>query len=307
MVLSNPWTHVYYEHTQANRIALGDFTQAGVLLVTLQTVMLLVGVWRLCRNLSFETSFRLLVCGGFIVLGTLCGLVFPGLSLLYPAICMVFVVLAVGVQAQLEEDLARARAETAESRVRLLSGQIHPHFVFNSLAAIKALLTEDPERAETAVQDFSDYLRSHLDEMSTTRLVPFLTEIDHVRHYVSLEMADASVPIVVDYELEVDDFMVPPLTVQPLVENAIRHGLRTREGGGRVVVSSRGSRKQIIVSVVDDGHGFSSATERQEERHRIGIENVRERIERQCGGRLEVASDETGTMASLIIPRGERT
>ena len=242
----------------------------------------------------------------FSTVGIALDMYYPQLSLLYPTVCLVLVLIATGVQARLEEDLARARAETAESRVRLLSGQIHPHFVFNSLAAIKALVIEDPQQAELTLQDFSDYLRSHLDEMSTTRLVPFTVELDHVRHYVSLEMADTPVPLEVRYNLEADDFMLPPLTVQPLVENAIRHGIRTRESGGTVVVSSRRTGEGIEVSVSDDGHGFSSATERQEQRSRVGIANVRERIERQCDGSLVVRSTPEGTTVVLTIPKKDR-
>lgn len=306
LVLSNRWTHIFYADARVTRIAVGALSRGGVMLVAFQTIVSLVGVLLLCGRLSVETARRLVACEAFFILGMYADLRYPSLPLLNPAGCMMYALLAVGVQSKLEEELAQARAETAESRVRLLSGQIHPHFVFNSLAAIKALLIEDPDRAELALQDFSDYLRSHLDELSTTRLVPFRTEIGHVRHYVSLEMADLTVPLFVGYEFEVEDFLVPPLTIQPLVENAIRHGLRTREGGGHVVVASRCKGDDIIVTVSDDGHGISSATHRQEQRQRVGIENVRERIERQCGGRLDVVSSDTGTVATMIIPRGVR-
>jgi LytS/YehU family sensor histidine kinase len=211
----------------------------------------------------------------------------------------------VGVQTRLEEDLAETRAELAESRVRLLSGQIHPHFIFNSLSAIKALVSEDTTMAEQAIQDFSDYLRSHLDVMSSSRLVPFAEEMGHVSHYVSLEMADPSRPMQVTYDFETEDFMVPPLTVQPLVENAIRHGIRMREDGGTVEVRTRLADSAVLVSVRDNGRGLTSATERQEHRRKVGIDNVRERIERQCSGTLEVQSGPNGTNVTITIPRGE--
>ena len=241
---------------------------------------------------------RLMGCAVLVTAGITLSAFDLDLALLYPAIGLSFALLCVGVQARLEAALVEARAESAESRVRLLSGQIRPHFVFNSLAAIKALVSEDPEAAETAIQDFSDYLRSHLDVMSTDRLVPFEQELDHVRHYV------ASAPIEVRYDLRVTDFSIPPLVVQPLVENAVRHGVKTRAEGGTVVVATRRTGDAIEVSVRDNGCGFSSATERQDEHRQVGIENVRERIERQCAGRLEVASGSDGTVATLVIPMG---
>lgn len=305
LLLSNSLTHLYYLHTPSNTIVPGERPYLGTMLLLAQSLAMAVVVVRLSPRMRRKTVLRLFVCGVFATTGIVLDLFFPQLSLLNPTMCLVLVLLAIGVQARLEEDLAHARAETAESRVRLLSGQIHPHFVFNSLAAIKALVSEDPELAETTLQDFSDYLRSHLDEMSTTRLVPFLVELDHVRHYVSLEMADATVPLEVRYELSVDDFMLPPLTVQPLVENAIRHGIRTRESGGVVVVSTLRDEAGVVVTVADDGHGFSSATERQAQRSRVGIANVRERIERQCAGTLEVKSTSAGTVATIRIPEGD--
>ena len=306
LLLSNHVTHVYYVHTAENRIVPGRMPQLGTALLLVQALVMAVVVVGLLNKMHRTTAQRFFACGLFSTVGIALDMYYPQLSLLYPTVCLVLVLIATGVQARLEEDLARARAETAESRVRLLSGQIHPHFVFNSLAAIKALVIEDPQQAELTLQDFSDYLRSHLDEMSTTRLVPFTVELDHVRHYVSLEMADTPVPLEVRYNLEADDFMLPPLTVQPLVENAIRHGIRTRESGGTVVVSSRRTGEGIEVSVSDDGHGFSSATERQEQRSRVGIANVRERIERQCDGSLVVRSTPEGTTVVLTIPEKDR-
>lgn len=305
LVLTNPATQLYYRVTEANAVSPGPLAWLYELLMLTQTVLMVPVVVRLHARHGRWTTIRLLLCGLVIGMAAAIDVVWDGLRLTTPAVSIVLVILSVGVQMRLEEDLVQARAEAAESRVRLLSGQIHPHFVFNSLTAIKALVSENPELAESAIQDFSDYLRSHLDVMSAARMVPFPTEIDHVRHYVALEQADPVRPLEVSYELEVEDFLVPPLTVQPLVENAIRHGIRTREEGGHVSIASRRSSGGIEVVVSDDGRGFSSATQRQNQRSRVGIDNVRERIERQCGGSLVVRSDELGTVAMMLIPESE--
>ena len=303
LALSNPLTHVYNWFDAANVYRAGPLYWLRDLLFFVQALCMIPVVVRLRERNGRAMTVRLLACGSLTTLSVLFELLLPGISLLFPAVSLMLVLLATGVQGRLEEELAQARAEAAESRVRLLSGQINRHFVFNSLTAIKQLVAEDPGLAEDAIQDFSDYLRSHLDVLADARLVPISDELDHVRHYVALEQADYVRPLEVRYELETIDFEVPPLTVQPLVENAIRHGIRTREDGGAVVVATFEHDDSFEVRVTDDGHGFSSATARQDERQRVGIANVRERIARQCGGRLDVSSDDSGTVARLIIPR----
>lgn len=305
VTLSNPVTEAYFSISERNTFEYGPLTGLHDASLFIQSVLMIPVVLRLRKQNGRAITMRFVACTLLALLAVLMHIRNPRMSVLYPTITLVLVLLCVGVQLTLEEELTRARAETAESRVRLLSGQIRPHFVFNSLAAIKELVSEDADMAEVAIQDFSDYLRSHLDVMSTSRLVPFEQEMDHVRHYVSLERADAGKPIDVRYDFALTDFYVPPLTVQPLVENAIRHGLRTREEGGTVVVATREQEGAVVVSVSDDGHGFSSATVRQDEHQQVGIENVRERLERQCAGTLEVTTGPTGTVAVMTIPQKE--
>ena len=302
LVLTNYWTHFYYSFDEQYAYVVGPYLFVRNLLFFLQGVMMVPVVVRLRDRNGLPATSRFICCAALAVVSTIVEALVPGLTVLFPVVSLMLVILSIGVQGRLEEELSEARAEAAESRVRLLSGQIHPHFIFNSLAAIKGLIAEDPELAEETVQDFSDYLRSHLDVMSDTKLIPFADELEHVKRYVSLERAEGSISFEVVYDLEVDDFLVPPLTVQPLVENAIRHGIRTREDGGKVVVSTRQTPEGVRLCVQDDGYGFSSVTPLQRKRRRVGIENVRERLERQCGGTLTVESTEQGAVATMIIP-----
>jgi signal transduction histidine kinase len=305
LILLNPLTGILFSLDEAGGLARGPLFFLPYLLICAQALVVLVVVIAERPQLPPYVMVRLRMCMAVFTLTSLCDVMLPGLELAYPCVSLLYVVLVMGVEARQREELILARTEASESRARLLSGQISNHFVFNSLAAIRERIAMDPPVAEQAVIDFSDYLRSHLDVMSTTRLVPFSQELDHVRHYVSLEMADASEPLEVRYDLEVEDFLVPPLTVQPLVENAIRHGIGTREEGGTVTVATRRAEKAIEISVTDDGRGFSSATACQDERDRVGLQNVRERLERQCSGTLTVEGCEGGTTATMVTPMGE--
>ncbi len=305
VLFTNPWTHAYFMVTPDNFFQGGPLVSLFDILFVAQWLLMFPMVFRLRHRHKAITTARLLVCVSIIISASVVMMMYRRFALMPVSLNLVMVLLCVGVQTRLEESLAEARAEAAESRMRLLSGQIHPHFIFNSLNAIKALVTENPVLAEQTIQDFADYLRSHLDEMSSSRLVSFEQEMNHVRHYVSLEMADLDRPLHMVYDLQATNFMVPPLTVQPLVENAIRHGIRTRVEGGQVTVATRETDKAVLVIVSDDGHGISSATLRQDQRRQVGLENVRERLERQCGGTLEVDCNVKGTVATMVIPRSD--
>ncbi|WP_455615560.1 sensor histidine kinase [Eisenbergiella sp.] len=216
------------------------------------------------------------------------------------SILMVYMVIHVTQSKRLLEK----ELELSDSRVRLLLGQIQPHFIFNSLQAIEELCFEDPEQAGKTVHDFSKYLRGNLDAMSCNHLIPFEQELEHIHHYLAIEQADPESRLQVVYHLDTTDFYVPPLCVQPIVENAVRHGIGTQSKGGTVTISAWEEKEAFIIRVADDGTGFTSATEKQNERQRVGLQNVRTRLDAQCGGTLHISTSENGTSVTIYIPKG---
>ena len=124
------------------------------------------------------------------------------------------------------------RALAAEQRVQIMMTQIQPHFVYNTLATIRSLCLRSPETAALAIERFSRYLRLNLDVPNLPDLIPFQQEMEHARIYLEIEIL--MFPYIhVQYEIADEDFLVPVLTVQPLVENAVRHGVRGRENGDK--------------------------------------------------------------------------
>lgn len=130
-----------------------------------------------------------------------------------------------------EKDLA------AEQRIQMMMTQIQPHFLYNTLATIRSLCLRSPETAAQTIDKFSRYLRQNLDTLDQNGLIPFSKELDHVKIYSEIEMLMFPY-IYIEYDVEDDCFLLPPLTVQPLVENAIRHGVRAREEG-RIKITVR--------------------------------------------------------------------
>lgn len=225
------------------------------------------------------------------------------LMLIYPSVTVSMLLFEVMRQYDKQRIIMKQELELSDSKVKLLMGQIQPHFIFNSLLAIQELCAENPKKAERAVQDFAIYLRGNLDAMTSTHMIPFDRELEHIRHYLSLEQADPSETFRVEYDLSVRDFYVPPLSVQPVVENAVRHGMAMRESGGVISIATREDARAYFVIVKDNGHGFDSATREQMKRKSIGLENVRMRLAAQCNGSLEIDSGERGTVVNIRIPK----
>ena len=192
----------------------------------------------------------------------------------------------------------------AEQRIRIMRTQIQPHFLYNTIATFKALAKKDPERAEEVAEKFGTYLRENLDSLGQSGCIPFEKELEHTKTYAQIEMVRFE-NITVEYDLQDLEFSIPPLSLQPLVENAIRHGVRIRDEG-IVRVSTRRKSDCHEITVEDNGVGFDTKEIEQADGKHIGVRNVRERIEKMCGGTLTIESKiGAGTTVTIRIPAKE--
>ena len=194
-----------------------------------------------------------------------------------------------------EQDLMAAQ------RIRIMMTQIQPHFLFNALNTIRALYAKDPPLADKTLEDFSAYLRQNLESLSQTELVPVAKELEHTRLYAEIE-ALRFPNVRVEYQIEDESFTIPALTIQPLVENAIRHGVRSRKDG-LVTVSTIRESSAHRITVRDNGVGFNPEKTEPTEGTHVGIQNVKERVEQMCDGTMIMQSEiGKGTSVTLLIP-----
>lgn len=193
----------------------------------------------------------------------------------------------------------------AENRIKIMMSQIQPHFLYNTLSTIQALCVTDPRKAFKTTEMFGTYLRHNIDYLEQPELIPLEKELEHTRIYAEIEMIRFP-KIKVDYDIQCDDFKLPPLTIQPLVENAIRHGVRSRDEG-RVTVSTMEKDGYYTVVIKDNGTGFDPEEIEDQQGTHIGVANVTQRIEDMCSGTLEINSviDE-GTEITIRIPKTRR-
>jgi sensor histidine kinase YesM len=205
---------------------------------------------------------------------------------------------------QLESEAMQLSAELAESRISTMISQIRPHFIYNTLGSIEQLCELDPEKAGELVHNFAKYLRGNFGELDNPRPILMSQEMEHVRHYISIE--NVRFPdMTFSFVMNSDDFHIPALTVQPIVENAIKHGLMKLEKGGSIRVVSFETEDFYCISVEDDGVGFDTSTLLDDHKH-IGIRNIRNRLAIMVGGTLEIESTaRVGTKVLIKIPKEE--
>jgi len=222
----------------------------------------------------------------------------------YIASTLTILFIYIGMQAQFQKILKENELQLTQSRIAIMLSQIQPHFLYNALAVISRLCDKDPAQAKKATIEFSSYLRGNMDSLEETKPIPFEKELKHIEGFLNLEKAMYGEALNVIYDIKTKGFFLPALTVQSIVENAIKHGIGRREGGGTVRICTSETDSEFLISVSDDGVGFEYDNAAHNGRLCIGINNVRQRLSGQCGGSLEIKSGiGTGTTVTISIPK----
>ena len=203
---------------------------------------------------------------------------------------------------ELETEKLVLNAQLTESRISIMMSQIRPHFIYNTLGSIEQLCNIDPPKAGELVHNFAKYLRGNFRELDNPKPILMSQEMEHVRHYISIE--NVRFPdMTFSFEMNSDDFHIPALTVQPIVENAIKHGLMKLQKGGTIRVISYETDTHYCVCVEDDGVGFDTGVLIDERKH-VGIRNIRGRLKAMVNGTLEIESAQgVGTKVLITIPK----
>lgn len=227
-----------------------------------------------------------------------------GFSLINLAITISLIAMYIMSRTIQYRELIENQDALGEMRIRIAVSQIGPHFLFNALTTIKYLCLTDSKRAAKAVDELAMYFRGNLDAMTSKEAIPFEKEVQHVEHYLALEKERFQDRIEIYWDLKEKGFALPALTMQPMVENAIKHGILKHSRGGCVTIRSERVEDGFLVSVIDDGVGFDPTKLPDDGRSHIGISNVRERLHEMCGGTLEIISEKgKGTECRIWIPK----
>ena len=212
-------------------------------------------------------------------------------------------------QQKKEQEMEKLEEELRMSRIRNSNSQMQPHFLYNALGSIQEVILIDPQYASDLLGDFTVHLRSCVRAMSSDEPIPFSEELRNIRAYVNIEKMRLGEKLEVVYDIKCADFKVLPLSIQPLIENAIRHGVHKRgRMGGKVTLRTFEAADAWVIQVEDTGVGFEAEQVLKEaeegRRDSAGLVNIRFRVEKGMKGKMRIQSEVgKGTTVILRLPK----
>lgn len=227
---------------------------------------------------------------------------FPGYALAYLSIIVSIEILFLFVNVKKNITLAQEAKRTKEVEVKMMMSQIQPHFIYNTLASISTLIKIDPDKAQEGLDAFTEYLRANLSSLTDTGLISFSNELKHIETYLSLEKMRFDDRLSVKYDINTSNFLVPPLSIQPIVENAVKHGILKKIEGGEISIKTTEDNNAYIVEISDNGVGFDINSLNKDDNNHIGLNNVKYRVQSMCRGDVVVKSEiNKGTVVTVLF------
>ena len=195
----------------------------------------------------------------------------------------------------------RQESELRDARTTALQNQIRPHFIHNTLTSIYYLCDSDPQTAKKLVHDFNNHLRANFTSLSLKAPIPFDEEMENVRAYLSVEQVRFSDKLFVEYDTPHTAFLLPALTLQPLVENAVKHNVDSSKPPVHIRIRSMQTNGGSAVVIEDDGVGVTGTL--SDDGGHVGLQNVADRLQILCGGTLTVSPrPDGGTIVTVFVP-----
>ncbi len=239
------------------------------------------------------------------------GFISGSASFIMPTACMMFIAFMMLVHFMRTvnafskaQKAAVLEKEISEINTTLMLSQIQPHFLYNALNTIKYLTKKDPKKAENAIVKFSNYLRANMDSLTQKETISFEKEFEHVKNYIDIEQLRFGGRLNIEYNIEFTDFCIPPLTIQPIVENAIKYGVNQKPEGGTVKISTAEDEDTVYVVVEDDGVGFDVNEKKNDGRSHVGITNIKRRLKSLLDAKVTIDSViGEGTIVTITIPK----
>ena len=304
-------TYRYYEFDVRGTVNYGTLYGLAVAIPALVLVVKIIAIFRYSAYISIRDkigffSLTVILMGSSFFINEKIDALIPYLSTAVASLVTYVTIYRdqEKVLAEKEKELARHNEREAETGARLAVSQIQPHFIFNTLNSIYYLVGEDPEQAQEVISEFSDYLRMNIDTMDNNGPIPFSKELEHIKTYLKIEQLRFDKKLKVEYDIKVTGFDVLPLTIQPIVENAVKHGICAKDEGGTVYISSEETENAFVVIVEDEGIGFDTEKVEEDGRAHVGMNNIRRRLSLIEGSTFDVVSEiGKGTKVTVTIPK----
>ena len=291
LIIIAPFTNVFSYMAPDNQYYRGPWYPLLLLPMAVIALLNLAGTIQRRNQLSHRMFVSLLIS----LLPMTVALLVQMFVDIYPIVDLCFVLSAFSMYSliisdQIERDLSHQR-EIAHERASVMVLQMRPHFIYNTLMTIHSLCRIDPQKARQVTMDFADYLRKNFNAVASDSTIPFSTELEHTRAYLTVEQAQLDDMLVVDWDTPFTHFRLPPLTLQPIVENAVKHGMNPDGEPLNISIQTRHTDAGTEIIVEDTGPGFDPS---DESKPHTALKNIQQRLEMMCGGTLEITSREAG-------------
>ena len=294
------FTEVFYYFTPDGRYWRGAWYPVLLLPIIIAMLLTIAGMIRYRERLSHKAFLSFLIA----FLPITCVLAADMFIEIYPLVDISIVLSALSMYSlilsdQIEQDLNRQR-KIADQRINIMVLQMRPHFIYNTMTSIYCLCGQNPELARKVIMDFTTYLRKNFTAIASAKPITFSSELEHTLAYLAVEQAQYEDSLFVEYDIQHKYFRVPPLTLQPIVENAVKHGRDPYAGPFRISIKTRKTDAGSEIVVADNGKGFDP--DKDNETHTT-LKNIQERLENMCGGSLMITpNDGGGTVVTVMIP-----
>ena len=300
LLMVTQFTTVIYTVTPDNVYQRGPWYPVLLIAPILLMLLNMLGLWRrrekLTRQQTLALALYLLIPMGCMIVQMLTyGLLMIVIGSCAAAFCMFIFILR-----DQQDRYVAQQEENARQKTSIMVLQMRPHFIYNTMTSIYCLCNQDPQKARQVVMDFTTYLRKNFTAIASAEPIPFTSELEHTRAYLAVEQAQYEDSLSVEYDTPHTMFRVPPLTLQPIVENAVKHGRDPYAGPLRISIRTRRTIAGSEITVSDNGSGFHPAD--GDEPH-IALNNIRQRLGIMCCGSLTIEpGDGGGTVVTVKIP-----
>ena len=292
-------TFIYY-YTQGNVFNLGPWYPVPIALLVVMTALIQVGVVRRREKLSRKHVHAFFFFFVPLTIALAWHTFTPVFSLIYVSTTIASLAMFVIVVSEQIEQYISLEREAARQRTKIAVLRMRPHFIHNTMTSIYYLCDQDPKKAQQVTMDFNTYLRKNFNAIAKDEAIPFSGELEHTRAYLAVEQAQFENKLIIDYDVTYTLFRIPPLTLQPLAENSVKHGMSPSTIPLHVIIRTRKEESACKVIVEDSGPGCDPAV--------VGdpsttLANIRERLALMCEGTLEIAPREGGgTIVTVTVP-----
>ena len=298
--LLNVFTHMFFtseagEYVRAKTMIISQGYQFMILIIVF--IVALINKKLILREKVAFFLYCALPCVAIVLQN-----IFKGYAIAYASIIVAIEILFFFVNVSKNITIAEQEEKNKEAQIKVMMSQIQPHFIYNALSSISTLIPIDPDKAQKTLDDFTEYLRHNLSSLTETKLIPFEKELKHIETFISLEKVRFNDRLKVRFDIKVKNFNVPPLSIQPIVENAIKHGILKKIEGGTLIFKTYETASAYVVDVIDDGIGFDKNNVNFAGNKHIGINNIKSRLRTMCNADMEIQSEvNKGTKVTLTF------